>query len=56
MFTEAQFNAFSPFDRGFITGKVGKDKGQPNIPDEENPYKKGTKNHKEWERGRKQSN
>ena len=51
MFTEAQFEAFLPFDRGYVVYMCGERDDQPNIPAETNPYDMGSNEYQEWEDG-----
>jgi hypothetical protein len=49
--SKREFEALEPFERGYVSYTLGGREDQPNIPDEDNPYMKGSKEYKAWERG-----
>lgn len=49
--TSAEFEALSPYDRGFVVYLCGARKDQPNVPDESNPYPPGSSEAAAWDRG-----
>ena len=49
--TKEEFESLSPTDRGYAVYMAGERDDQPNIPNEKNPYPKGTKEHEEYDQG-----
>lgn len=47
----AEFRALSPLARGYAVYMVGSRDDQPNVPDEKNPYRPGTQEHRDWSDG-----
>lgn len=51
MMTKEEFTELDAFQRGHIVYMKGKHSDEPNIPDEENPYKPGALTHRRWNAG-----
>ena len=51
MITKQQFDEMSAYGRGFAVYWCGKNPDEPNVPDEENPYRHGTVEWSDWNRG-----
>lgn len=51
MITEQDFSDLSPYHRGYVVYLWGKSDGEPNVPDEANPFAPGTRNALDWVRG-----
>lgn len=51
LITQEEFQAFTPRQRGYAVYMVGSRADQPNVPDEENPYPRGSKAYAEWMSG-----
>lgn len=49
--TKAAFEKLGAYARGYAVYWCGENPEQPNVPNERNPYKPGTKAHAEWDRG-----
>ena len=49
--SQEEFEALTPYERGFAVYMAGNREDQPNVPNETNPYPVKTREHKEWERG-----
>lgn len=49
--SKKEFLALLPYERGFVVYMAGARTDQPHIPNEPNPYRKGTRAHREWNAG-----
>jgi len=51
MMTKEEFAALSPKQRGYVVYMAGCREDEPNIPNEENPYLKGSAAASQWDEG-----
>lgn len=51
--TAAEFANLAPRGRGYHVYMAGARLDQPNIPNEKNPYTKGSRAHQEWDLGQR---
>jgi hypothetical protein len=51
MLTTEQFNKLTPWYRGYTVYMCGAREDQPNVPDEKNPYVKGSEDSDQWYAG-----
>lgn len=49
--TKEKFESLSPAVRGYTVYMAGDRDDQPNVPNESNPYPKGSENHSQWAHG-----
>lgn len=50
--TKHQFKALNPVARGYVTAMAGQLAEEPNVPDQGNPFPKGSKLRELWDKGR----
>lgn len=55
VYTKEEFEALDAFTRGYVVYMAGCRDDQPNIPDEENPYSKGSDDYDLWSYGNQQA-
>ena len=55
MITKEEFKSLTPKKRGYLVYIYGCKKEEPNIPNEENPYLKESKESKQWNEGNYQA-
>ena len=53
--TADEFAKLRPIDRGFAVYMCGALPDQPHIPDEENPYQRGTRAYRRWRLGQQRA-
>lgn len=49
--SKEEFDALSPFTRGFVVYIHGAREDQPNVPDEKNPFPVDSREHIDWQQG-----
>jgi len=55
MISKRQFLKLKPYERGYAVYMAGERDDEPNVPNEQNPYRHGSNNAAEWERGQQQA-
>lgn len=50
--TKKQFKSLNPVARGYVTVMAGQLPDEPNVPDQGNPFPKGSKLRALWDKGR----
>lgn len=55
MMSKRKFLALGPRLRGYAVYMLGARKDQPNVPNEPNPYPRGSRKHHEWDEGQRRA-
>lgn len=53
--TQAQFDALTPYQRGYAVYMLGSRSDEPNVPEEKCPYPAGSPDAAEWDSGQFQA-
>jgi len=51
--TKKQFQALSPWRRGYAVYMCGSRPDEPNVPDESDPYRGGSRESRRWNEGQR---